>query len=67
MKLIKINGIDFAYNLEKSFEREGHIYCRACGEQKDSEPINYLGDKKIIISRQCKCDREEGKIRQATW
>lgn len=65
MKLIKINGIDFAYNLEKSFEREGHIYCRACGEQKDSEPINYLGDKKIIISRQCKCDREEGKIRQA--
>ena len=39
--------------------KDGHVYCRQCGEQIDSEPLACLGSKKIIFGRRCKCDREE--------
>ena len=59
IKTIEIDGVEFSFNANKAFEKDGHVYCRQCGEQIDSEPLSYLGSKKIIFGRECKCDREE--------
>ena len=59
IKTIEIDGVEFPFNTNKAFEKDGHVYCRQCGEQIDSEPLACLGSKKIIFGRRCKCDREE--------
>lgn len=59
IKTIEIDGVEFSFNANKAFEKDGHVYCRECGDQIDSEPLACLGSKKIIFSRRCKCDREE--------
>lgn len=65
IKSIKINGVKFSFSINKAIDKEGHVYCRECGERIDSEPLNVLGNKKIIFHRQCKCDRKEEAIRKA--
>ena len=64
IKTIEINGVEFYFNVNKAFEKDGHVYCRQCGEQIDSEPLACLGSKKIIFGRRCKCDREEESLRK---
>ncbi|MBC8589974.1 ATP-binding protein [Anaerosalibacter bizertensis] len=58
IKIIEIDGVGFSFNANRAHERDGHVYCRQCGEQIDSEPLACLGSKKIIFSRNCRCDRE---------
>lgn len=65
IKTIVIDGVDFSFNLEMAYEKDGHVYCRRCKEKIDSDPLNCLGNKKILFRRQCKCDREEEAIRKA--
>ena len=64
IKTIEIDGVEFPFNLDKAFEKDGHVYCRECEERIDSDPLNYLGNKKILFRRQCKCDREEESLRK---
>lgn len=54
----KINGIEFTYNDELYFEKDGHIYCKKCNERIDSEPLDF-SNKKFIFKVACKCDREK--------
>lgn len=54
----KINGIEFTYNDELYFEKDGHIYCKTCKEQIDGKPIEFL-NKKMIFKVACRCDREK--------
>ena len=65
IKTIKIDGVEFSFSANKAIEKGGHVYCRECGERIDSDPLNCLGSKKIIFSRQCKCDRKEEGVRKA--
>ena len=65
IKTIVIDGVDFSFNLEMAYEKDGHVYCRRCKEKIDSDPLNCLGNKKILFRRQCKCDREEDSLRKA--
>ena len=32
IKTIKIDGVDFSFNLEMAYEKDGHVYCRRCKE-----------------------------------
>ena len=64
IKTIEINGVEFSFNLEMAYEKDGHVYCRRCKEKIDSDPLNCLGNKKILFRRQCKCDREEESLRK---
>jgi len=65
IKTIVIKGVEFSFSVNKAIEKGGHVYCRECEERIDSDPLNCLGSKKIIFSRQCKCDRKEEGIRKA--
>ena len=56
----KIQGTDFTYNKDTHYEKDGHIYCKACNERIDGKAIPML-DKPMIIRTACKCvrDRQE--------
>ncbi|MGF3182786.1 ATP-binding protein [Facklamia sp. P12934] len=58
---IKIKGVNFKYNLDRDYEKEGHVYCKSCNEQVDGEVIDFI-NKKMIFRRACKCDREREKL-----
>lgn len=53
----KIQGTDFTYNKDTHYEKDGHIYCKACNERIDGKAIPML-DKPMIIRISCKCDRD---------
>lgn len=40
----KIQGADFTYNKETHYEKDGHIYCKACNEQIDGKPIPFFNN-----------------------
>jgi len=65
IKTIKIDGVEFSFNVNKAFEKDGHVYCRKCKEKIDSDPLDCLGNRKILFRRHCKCDREEESLRKA--
>ena len=52
-----IQGIEFKYNCEKDYEKDGHIYCKNCHKQVDGNPLDLLG-KSIIIRKKCQCDEQ---------
>ena len=54
----KINGIEFAYNNELCYEKDGHIYCKTCMEQIDGKEVEFL-NRQMIFKVACKCDREK--------
>lgn len=45
----KISGIDYSYNPDESYEKDGHIYCKKCNERLDGNLIEVLNQK--FISR----------------
>ena len=57
MVTTKIQGIDFTYNKEIHYEKDGHIYCKTCNERIDKEPIPFLDNRLMIMRVACKCDR----------
>lgn len=62
----KIQGTDFTYNKDIHYEKDGHIYCKACNERIDGKAIPML-DKPMIIRTACKCFRdrqEQEKLRE---
>lgn len=63
---VLVSGIEFKINKETDEYKDGHVFCKACGEQLDLEPINLLS-KPYIFRKKCLCDRkkdEEYKKRQ---
>ncbi|HEL1206170.1 TPA: ATP-binding protein [Streptococcus equi subsp. zooepidemicus] len=66
MKTIKIENVDFTYNEETHYEKDGHIYCKTCNERVDSTPLEFV-NKKYIHRISCQCDRkrhEEEELRK---
>jgi replicative DNA helicase len=54
----KIQGMDFTYNKDIHYEKDGHIYCKTCNERIDGKAIPML-NKPMIFRISCKCDREK--------
>lgn len=57
MKSIQLDGIEFSYNEERDYEKDGHVYCKTCHEQVDGTPLQTFG-KAFIFRKECKCDRD---------
>ncbi len=56
---IDINGANFSYNPNESYEKEGHVYCKTCHEQIDGRILDKtFNGNKYILRRDCKCDRD---------
>lgn len=56
-KTIQIGGVEFIYDTKEQYLKDGHVYCKTCNQQKDGEPLELL-NKKMILSKECECDRK---------
>lgn len=63
---IEIDGVEFTFRPDKAFEKNGHVYCKKCGERIDGSPVGgFKGfTHSFIYHRQCRCDREEEERRK---
>ena len=57
LKTMMIEGVEYSFNPENEYIKEGHAYCKICHEQKDGKILEFLG-KKMIFKSSCKCDRD---------
>lgn len=57
LKTMMIEGVEYYFNPENEYIKEGHAYCKICHEQKDGKILEFLG-KKMIFKSSCKCDRD---------
>lgn len=57
LKTMMIEGVEYSFNPENEYIKDGHAYCKICHEQKDGKIFEFLG-KKMIFKSSCKCDRD---------
>lgn len=57
LEKIMIEDVEFAYDSEKEYIKDGHAYCKFCHERKDGDVMEFFGNK-MILRVACKCDRE---------
>ena len=57
LEKIMIEDVEYAYDSEKEYIKDGHAYCKVCHERKDGEVMEFFGNK-MILRVACKCDRE---------
>lgn len=57
LEKVMIEDVEYSYDPEKEYIKDGHAYCKVCHEQKDGKPIPML-NKPIIFKMACKCDRD---------
>ena len=57
LEKIMIEDVEYSYDPEKEYIKEGHAYCKVCHERKDGKPIQML-NKPMIFKMPCRCDRD---------
>ncbi|HER1348064.1 TPA: ATP-binding protein [Streptococcus pyogenes] len=57
LEKIMIEDVEYAYDSEKEYIKDGHAYCKVCHERKDGDVMEFFGNK-MILRVACKCDRE---------
>ena len=57
LEKVMIEDVEYSYDPEKEYIKDGHAYCKVCHEQKDGKPIPML-NKPMIFKMACKCDRD---------
>lgn len=57
LEKIMIEDVEYSYDPEKEYIKEGHAYCKVCYERKDGKPIQML-NKPMIFKMACRCDRD---------
>ena len=57
LEKIMIKDVEYAYDSEKEYIKDGHAYCKVCHERKDGDVMEFFGNK-MILRVACKCDRE---------
>ncbi|HEO4734847.1 TPA: ATP-binding protein [Streptococcus agalactiae] len=57
LEKIMIEDVEFAFDSEKEYIKDGHAYCKVCHERKDGDVMEFFGNK-MILRVACKCDRE---------
>ena len=57
LEKVMIEDVEYAYNPEKEYVKDGHAYCKVCHKRKDGKVMDFLGSK-MIFRTSCKCDRD---------
>lgn len=57
LEKIMIKDVEYAYDPEKEYIKDGHAYCKVCHERKDGKVMEFFGSR-MIFKISCKCDRE---------
>lgn len=48
LEKIMIEDVEFAYDSEKEYIKDGHAYCKVCHERKDGDVMEFFGNKMIL-------------------
>lgn len=60
IETILIDGLEYPFNNEREDLIDGHVYCKVCGEQLDTEPIKIFGERHIF-TKKCLCERKKAE------
>ncbi len=63
-----IDGIEYSYDTNLAYEKDGHVYCKICNGQKDGKVLEMpFTNTKHIYTKDCECDikrREKEEARK---
>ena len=57
LEKVMIGDVEYYYDLEKEYIKDGHAYCKVCHERKDGKALEFFG-KQMKFKTACKCDKE---------
>lgn len=57
LEKVMIEDVEYSFNPEKEYIKDGHAYCKVCHERKDGKALEFFG-KQMIFKTACKCDRD---------
>ena len=57
LEKVMIGDVEYYYDLEKEYIKDGHAYCKVCHERKDGKALEFFG-KQMKFKTACKCDRD---------
>lgn len=57
LEKVMIEDVEYSFDPEKEYIKDGHAYCKVCHERKDGDVMEFFGNK-MILRVACKCDRE---------
>ena len=57
LEKVMIEDVEYSYNPEKEYIKDGHAYCKVCHERKDGKVMEFFGNK-MLFRTSCKCDRD---------
>ena len=56
LEKVMIEDVEYSFDPEKEYIKDGHAYCKVCHERKDGKGLEFFG-KQMIFKTACKCDR----------
>ena len=57
LEKVMIEDVEYSYDPEKEYIKNGHAFCKVCHERKDGKVMDFF-DNKMIFKISCKCDRD---------
>ncbi|RLV19586.1 ATP-binding protein [Streptococcus iniae] len=57
LEKVMIENVEYSFDPEKEYIKDGHTYCKVCHERKDGKALEFFG-KQMIFKTACKCDRD---------
>ena len=57
LEKVMIEDVEYSYDPEKEYIKDGHAFCKVCHERKDGKVMEFF-DNKMIFKISCKCDRD---------
>lgn len=57
LEKVMIEDVEYSYDPEKEYIKDGHAFCKVCYERKDGKVMEFF-DNKMIFKISCKCDRD---------
>ncbi len=57
LEKVMIENVEYSYDPETEYIKDGHAYCKECHERKDGKVLEFSG-KQMIFKISCKCDRD---------
>ena len=57
LEKVIIEDVEYSFDPEKEYIKDGHAYCKVCHERKDGKVMEFFGNK-MLFKTACKCDRD---------
>lgn len=57
LEKVMIEDMEYSFDPDKEYIKDGHAYCKACHERKDGKALEFFG-KQMIFKTACKCNRD---------